>query len=425
VGGRGAAQGVHTKARLGLRAGGAAVAALGALAGSLAGASAAAAQGGGLPYSRVEQVARGVTYGQFSVDGGKGAVTGYLLTVDLADPRVRVDLLTPGAVAARAPVSQLADSARAVAAVNGDFFNITEEHAGVAPTGSSDGPEISGGRALKAAVPDAQRFGPAMPPGGTTRDVLGVGVDRRARLDRLTLTGSVRTAHGSYPLGGFNQYALPEGGIGAYTADWGTVSRERAVCGSDTSRAAACSTDTYEVTVRHGRVTAVSDSPGQGAIAPGSTVLLGRDAGADTLRALHVGDRVDVAEHLAPAASHVPYTFAVGGFTVLRDGDPLPGLDTKTAAVRTAAGFGAGGRTLYLLALDGTAAADPGLTVAEVADVMRRAGADDAVNLDGGGSTTLVTRAPGDAAATVRNNPSGVAERPVANAVGVFSTARS
>ena len=55
---------------------------------------------------------------------------------------------------------------------------------------------------------------------------------------------------------------------------------------------------------------------------------------------------------------------------------------------------------------------------------MAALGADDAVNLDGGGSTTLVTRAPGDPASTVRNNPSGVAERPVANAVGVFSGGR-
>jgi len=38
-----------------------------------------------------------------------------------------VDLLTPGAVAARAAVSQLADARHAVGAVNGDFFDITED----------------------------------------------------------------------------------------------------------------------------------------------------------------------------------------------------------------------------------------------------------------------------------------------------------
>jgi exopolysaccharide biosynthesis protein len=397
---------------------------MGAVAATLAGASGAAADSGmpgGMLYDHVEQTAHGVRYGEFTITASKGTVHGYVLAADLADPRVRMNLLTPGAVAARAQVSQLADASRAVGAVNGDFFNISDEHAGVTPTGSSDGPEIANGRDLKAAVPDSQRFGPAMPPGETTRDVIGVGVDRRARLDSLSLAGSVRTRQGGYALGGFNQYALPEGGIGAYTDGWGTVSRERAVCGSDLARAAACSTDTYEVAVRHGRVVSVADAPGEGAIAAGTTVLVGRDGGADALRALKVGDRAQVAERLVAGATRVPYTFAVGGFPILRDGSPLAGLDTTTAATRTAAGFGDHGRTFFLLALDGNAETNAGLTVSELAGVMREIGADDAVNLDGGGSTTLVTRSPGDPASTVRNNPSGVAERPVANAVGVFS----
>nr|WP_225845572.1 phosphodiester glycosidase family protein [Streptomyces sp. HPF1205] len=374
------------------------------------------------PYDRTERLAHGVDYRQFTVTGSQGTVHGHVLVADLTDPQVRVDLLTPGAVGAREAVSGMAGAKGAVGAVNGDFFDITEsQHPGVAPTGSSDGPEIASGRALKAAVPNAQRFGPAMPPGETTEDVLGMGVDRRMRLDRLKLKGQVRTPRGTYALGGFNQYALPVGGIGAYTADWGAVSRQRAVCGSDTSRAAGCSTDTYEVVVRQGRVAATAATPGAGAIPRGTTVLLGRDAGADTLRTLRVGDPVGVDEDLAPTATAVPYVFAVGGFPVLRDGAPLPGLDTKTAATRTAAGFGDDGHTLYLLALDGSTESGTGLTIAELAAVLHRMGADDALNLDGGGSTTLVARDPGATSVTVRNHPSGGAERPVANAIGVFA----
>jgi exopolysaccharide biosynthesis protein len=52
---------------------------------------------------------------------------------------------------------------------------------------------------------------------------------------------------------------------------------------------------------------------------------------------------------------------------------------------------------------------------------MRKLGSVDAFSLDGGGSTTLVARAPGASAVTVRNHPSGGAERPVPNGVGVFS----
>jgi hypothetical protein len=393
-----------------------------AVVGGLAGAGGAQAAAGSVAYGQEERLARGVDYQDFTVPAARGLVHGHLLTVDLRDPGVRVDLLTPGTVAARAAVSQMADARHAVAGVNGDFFNIDEsQHPGVTPTGSSVGPEIGSGRQLKAAVPNAQRFGPGLPKGETTQDVLGVGPDRRARLDTLTLQGRVRTAAGAYALGGYNQYALPVGGIGAYTADWGATSRQRAVCGSDTSRAAACSTDTYEVSVRAGRVVSVAPAPGAGAIARGTTVLLGRDAGADTLRTLRVGDRVRVDEHLVPSVTHVPYAFAVGGFPVLRDGLPLAGLDDKTAATRTAAGFGDGGRTLRLLALDGSAESNAGLTVAELATVMQELGCDSAVNLDGGGSTTLVARGPGTAGVTVRNHPTGGAERPVANGIGVFA----
>ena len=400
------------------------LAALGVAAGTLAGASGASADGG-MPLENVEHLAQGVDYGQFTVTAGHGVVHGHVISVDLRDPHVRVDLLTPGAVGARGAVSAMADARHAVGGVNGDFFDITEtQHPGVDPTGSSDGPEIGAGRDLKAAVPDAQRFGPAMPPGETTRDVIGVGVDRRARLDRLDLRGEVGTAQGTYALGGYNQYALPVGGIGAYTSGWGSVSRQRAVCGSETTRAAGCSADTYEVAVSHGRVASVADTPGSGPIAPGTTVLLGRDAGADALRALHVGDRVRIGAHLQPSATHVPYAFAVGGFPILRDGQPLAGLDTVTAATRTAAGFGDDGRTLYLLALDGSAESNAGLTIAELAAVMQRLGAGDAVNLDGGGSTTLVTRGSGDPASVVRNHPTGGAERAVANGIGIFSSPR-
>ncbi|MHC3474595.1 phosphodiester glycosidase family protein [Streptomyces sp. 7R007] len=390
------------------------------------GALAGAALAGAAPASGAQSVtaiAPGVTYQEFDLQGVKGPTHAHLVTVDLRDRHVRLDLLYPGAVAARAAVSAMADAQGAVAGVNGDFFNITEtQHPGVEATGSTDGPAIARGHALKAAVPDGQRFGPALPPGTGTEDVLGVGTDRRARLDTLTLTGSVRTPAGRLPLGGFNQYALPVGSVGAFTADWGTVSRVRATCGTDTDRAAPCSTDTHEVTVRGGRVVATSDTPGKGAIAAGTTVLVGREAGAQQLRKFHVGELVKVTHRLVASASRVPFRFALGGYPVLRGGQPLAGLDNATAAVRTAVGIANGGRRLLLFALDGAPAYRSGLTIAEVAAEMRTLGSVDAFSLDGGGSTTLVARAPGASAVTVRNHPSGDAERPVPNGIGVFST---
>ncbi|WP_328504085.1 phosphodiester glycosidase family protein [Streptomyces sp. NBC_00457] len=391
--------------------------AFGALAGAaLAGAAPAGAVQGGT------RIAPGVTYEQFDIQASKGLTRAHVLSVDLRNPKVRLGLLSPGAVAARGTVSRLADAQGAVGGVNGDFFNLTEtQHPGVQATGASVGPAIAKGKALSAAVPNGQRFGPAMPPGRSTKDVFGVGDDRRARLDSLSLSGSIGTPDGKLPLGGLNQYALPVGSVGAYTAKWGSVSRVRATCGTDTDRAAPCSADTYEVTVRGGRVVSTADTPGSGTIAKDSTVLVGREAGAQRLRKLSKGERVTVQHKLVPAGSRKPFSFALGGFPVLTDGQPLPGLDNRTAAVRTAVGIADGGRRVILLALDGAAEYRTGLTVAEVADAMRKLGSVDAFNLDGGGSTTLVARVPGATAVSVRNHPSGGVERPVPNGIGVFS----
>ncbi|MGW0627338.1 phosphodiester glycosidase family protein [Streptomyces sp. NPDC002758] len=386
---------------------------------------AGAALAGAAPAGAVQAdtaVAPGVSYEEFDIQAAKGLTHAHLLTVDLNDPHVRLDLLYPGAVAARAPVSHLADAAGAVAGVNGDFFNIDEtQHPGVQATGATVGPAIAHGVALKYAVPKGQRFGPSLPPGTDTREVFGVGVDRRARLDHLTLLGSVRTPEGRLALGGFNQYALPVNSVGAFTSRWGTVSRVRATCGTDTIRAAPCSTDTYEVTVRNGRVVSASGTPGSGAIADGTTVLVGREEGARQLRKLATGEQVTVRHRMVASSSKIPYRFALGGYPVLRGGQPLSGLDAKTAAVRTAVGIADGGRRVLLLAVDGAPAYNTGLTIAEVADEMRTLGSQDAFSLDGGGSTTLVARKPGATAVSVRNHPSVGAERPVPNGIGVFS----
>lgn len=364
-------------------------------------------------------IAAGVSYREFSLNGSHGAAFGHLLTADLREQRVSVDLLYPGVVGARGRISELADRRGAVGAVNGDFFNIAEaQHPGVEATGAPVGPAVAGGTDLKAAVPDGQRFGPAMPSGVTTEDVFGVGTDRVGHMDRLRLRGAVRTGDGSLALSGFNQYALPVDGIGVYTPAWGRSSRLRATCGTDTDRGAPCSSQTWELTVKGGRVTSAARTPGHGAIASGSVVLVGREGGARALRKLARGARVHVDEWLQPRR-YGPFRCALGGFPILRGGRLLSGLDNETSTVRTAAGLADRGRRLYLLALDGSRDYRSGLTIAELARAMRKLGATDAFNLDGGGSSTLVARTHG-AHATVRNHPSGGTERPVANGIGIF-----
>lgn len=383
----------------------------------LAPAAAVPYSGGPLRYSPAVRLAAGVVARAFAATGAGGPVAGDLLEVHLRDPHVTVGLLHPAVVAARAPVSAMADAQRAVAGVNGDFFNISETHAGVPPTGSAVGPEVAGGQALKAAVPDGQRFGPALVAGASAEDVIGVDADRRGRVARLHLTGTVRDGRTVIALRGLNQYALPVDGVGAFTAAWGPASRLRAACGTDTARSAPCSDDTAEATVRRGVVAAVTDTIGAGEIPPDTTVLVGREGGADALRALRPGDRVEIGYRL----SGPRFRFAVGGLPILRDGAAPAGLDAAALAPRTGAGVSRDGDRLYLVTVDGRSERSGGMTLAELSALLRRLGADDGVNLDGGGSTTFAARLPRQAHPVVLNVPSDGAERAVANGIGVFA----
>jgi hypothetical protein len=85
------------------------------------------------------------------------------------------------------------------------------------------------------------------------------------------------------------------------------------------------------------------------------------------------------------------------------------------AAPRTAVGVTAGGDVL-LVAVDGRQAGySVGATLGELADFLIKLGAKDAMNLDGGGSTTLVVRG------RVVNRPSDGGQRRVSNALLAFT----
>ena len=107
----------------------------------------------------------------------------------------------------------------------------------------------------------------------------------------------------------------------------------------------------------------------------------------------------------------------------MRDGvDPQVGLGDPALAPRTAAGASRDGRRLYLVTVDGRSAKSVGLRTKEVAEMMRKLGVDDALNLDGGGSSTLVAREPGEQHVTVQNVPSDGSQRRVATGIGIFSS---
>jgi len=100
---------------------------------------------------------------------------------------------------------------------------------------------------------------------------------------------------------------------------------------------------------------------------------------------------------------------AVSGRPMLvRDGEvDAIGLDifehSRNRHPRTAVGVSRDGRTVYLVVADGRRAHSRGLNLYDLADLMVELGADRALNLDGGGSSTMYV----DSLGGVINAPSG------------------
>ncbi|HYC53305.1 MAG TPA: phosphodiester glycosidase family protein [Gemmatimonadaceae bacterium] len=120
---------------------------------------------------------------------------------------------------------------------------------------------------------------------------------------------------------------------------------------------------------------------------------------------------------------------AVGGRPVLvKDSTIVSEVDTEGAAgfatsrhPRTAVGIASNGNRLLLVTVDGRQKPySDGMTLRELGNLMRALGARDAINLDGGGSTTLVYKDPRTKRLTVANRPSDpTGERAVGNALGI------
>ena len=131
----------------------------------------------------------------------------------------------------------------------------------------------------------------------------------------------------------------------------------------------------------------------------------------------------------ALAAGNVREAVASFG-DIFENGHARSGLDNTTRASRTAIGIKADG-TVVMLMVDGRQAPySVGMTMAEVGAAMEALGCVQAVNLDGGGSSTFATQREGEsenntsAGLTLRCRPSDGYERKVSNTIMVLSNAQ-
>lgn len=118
------------------------------------------------------------------------------------------------------------------------------------------------------------------------------------------------------------------------------------------------------------------------------------------------------------------YNAISGQSWLVQDKVPVPDLNDTRTAPRTAIGLDGPGTRLIMIVVDGRQPFySDGVTILEMAELMIYYGGDNAINLDGGGSSTLVIQDPKTGSYKVMNSPidNGIPgrERPVGNHFGI------
>jgi hypothetical protein len=149
-------------------------------------------------------------------------------------------------------------------------------------------------------------------------------------------------------------------------------------------------------------------------------VLAGTGTDADLLAAVGVGAPVSVTYRPKTDPADTFSTLMGVRDVLVRDGQ-VQTLDDTALNPETAIGFSRDGKKMQLVVIDGRTTGSRGVTEQQLAVIMRQRGAYNAVVIDGGGSSTLVSRDPGTPDVWQRNVPSDGVEREVGNGIGLFA----
>ncbi|MDD5089396.1 MAG: phosphodiester glycosidase family protein [Candidatus Wallbacteria bacterium] len=331
-------------------------------------------------------VTSGLSYYNLELNRPDGPVAVHILTVDLTRRERSIRVVSAGdSINDRKILTDLSRRHKPLAAINGSYFGDKSGPLGILII---DGELVS--------VPILRRA------------ALGLTSGKKLIWGHPVFQGHVSLAGGSafVLLSGINQFPSgKESCIMMFTPEFGF----------ETPQSENCS----EFTVLRNRV--VSLGSGKSIIPPGGFVLSAYNHTPDELGSLSLLDQVQVMTGIEHRWSEAE--FAVGGGPrLIKDGEVCVTFREENfrsdvyagKAPRTAVGTTDGTR-LVIVVVDGRQPGySEGMELEELARLMLSLGCREALNLDGGGSSTLVIRNQ------LMNRPSDGKERPVSNALMVF-----
>lgn len=281
-------------------------------------------------------------------------------------------------------------------AVNGDFFSWSSAEKGM---GSSVGVEIKDGELLT-----------SYSRASTEQAVFMKDNDKNMLMDYIDTYMTITAPNGEGEvIKHINKYD-DLSGIVLYDKNWGDKSP-----GSVSFQ--------VEMVVEDGKVKSINYDLGPADIPENGYVLsFLKDRTTFLIDNFNIGDEVKLDMVVKPDYENI--NLAMGGGTLLvKDGKVAPNTHNISGLnPRTALGLDKDGKILYLITIDGRQKESVGLSLKDLSELLINNGIYTAINLDGGGSTTMVAKDTSTGENKVVNMPSQGSLRSVINAIGVKMT---
>ncbi len=367
------------------------------------------ATGGQTPQNLVgsltfEQIAPGIEYakktvGSASENEASGPWFINVLRIDLTQARLKIVHALDEGVGLET-VSSMASRYHAAAATNGGYFTVNGTY-----RGENAGLLVLNGKLISEPNKNRVAFG-LIEENATTEIVFG----------HLKYAGRIALKNGIREVQGLNRQVAPD---------------ELVIFTPEFHRTTLTGRNVLEVVVRNNKVTGIRDLKGSSEIPSNGFVVAATGKARDWLKPrAKPGSLLSFSWSLNPFESEDSAKWQRarnilgGGPQLIRNGqiaianvqEQISETFIKTGHPRTAIAKLSDGK-LLLITIDGRQAHESiGMSLTTLADVLRELGAVDAMNLDGGGSTTMVVHD------RLVNRPSdATGERSVSDAILIFS----
>ncbi|MFC4100365.1 stalk domain-containing protein [Paenibacillus xanthanilyticus] len=369
-----------------------------------------------------EMITSGAKLIHYQWTQGDGEISNvHVIEVDLTNPYVKLDVMNgkTGAITGKSSVGNMVKTTGAVAGINADFFDTSS-----AAKGNPMGAQVNEGQLVTSSSQLNGMY------------AFAVTADRKPIVDLFTFQGTIVAQDGAtFPLAGLNKGAYrtdPSQGYShanaahIYTSAW-TAARPSA------AESSATPTEVLIVDNVVQQIAVNSMIPGT---PPANGFILRTHGTAAKFVAEHlpVGSTVNANYSLVASSTGQPVDTAslqmlVGGHTILVDqgrttafSRDITGVSGSSEVSRTTVGYSQDGTKAYLITVE-AAGESEGMSLKELQTMMVQLGVWKGINLDGGGSTTMISRPLGDTETTLAHETQNGSQRAVTNGLGIYTLA--